>query len=75
MSPFQSHMQAALEEARAAAARGEVPVGAVLVDPRGRVVARDGNRTLDHAAPNISAGRGERHLQLRRAESREVRRA
>ena len=36
-------MLAALEEARAAAARGEVPVGAVVVHA-GRIVARAGNR-------------------------------
>jgi len=35
---FTSHMETALEEARAAAERGEVPVGAVIVH-RGRVVA------------------------------------
>lgn len=45
MPDFISHMPAALDEARAAAARGEVPVGAVLTDPQGRIVARDGNRT------------------------------
>ena len=38
-------MQIAMTEARAAAARGEVPVGAVLLDAQGRVLARDGNRT------------------------------
>jgi tRNA(adenine34) deaminase len=37
-------MDAALAEARDAAARGEVPVGAVLVLD-GRIVARSGNRT------------------------------
>ncbi|MFV2002440.1 MAG: nucleoside deaminase [Paracoccaceae bacterium] len=42
---FTSHMHAALTEARAAAARGEVPVGAVVIDPDGTVVARAGNRT------------------------------
>ena len=42
---FKSHMDAALAEARAAASRGEVPVGAVLVDPTGAIVARAGNRT------------------------------
>ena len=42
---FTTHMDLALEEARAAAARGEVPVGAVLVDPAGKVVARAGNCT------------------------------
>ncbi len=39
-------MDAALDEARAAAARGEVPVGAVLVCD-GRIVARAGNRTRE----------------------------
>ncbi len=37
-------MELALAEARAAAARGEVPVGAVLVGPDGAVLARAGNR-------------------------------
>lgn len=46
---FISHMPQALAEARAAAARGEVPVGAVLTDAAGRVVAAAGNRTeADH---------------------------
>jgi len=44
-------MEIALEEARAAAARGEVPVGAVVIGPDGRVLARAGNRTeADHDA-------------------------
>ncbi len=39
-------MQRALEEAEKAAARGEVPVGAVLVDGRtGEILAAAGNRT------------------------------
>jgi len=43
-----SFMQAALEEARAAGERGEVPVGCVVVF-RGSIIARAGNRTLvDH---------------------------
>lgn len=37
-------MDLALEEARAAALRGEVPVGAVLLDGTGAVLARAGNR-------------------------------
>ena len=37
-------MLLALAQARAAAERGEVPVGAVLVDPQGEVIARAGNR-------------------------------
>ena len=50
---FRSFMQIALSEARAAADRGEVPVGAVLVSPSGEVVARAGNRVRelhDHTA-------------------------
>ncbi len=44
-------MQAALDEARAAALRGEVPVGAVVLDPAGRILARAGNRVeADHDA-------------------------
>ena len=52
---FKSHMSLALEEARAAAARGEVPVGAVLVDPQGRVLARAGNRTREWNDPTAHA--------------------
>jgi len=37
-------MEAALAEARAAAARGEVPVGAVVLGPDGRMLAAAGNR-------------------------------
>lgn len=37
-------MDLALAQARDAAARGEVPVGAVLVGPDGTVLAADGNR-------------------------------
>ncbi len=37
-------MKAALEAAERAAARGEVPVGAALVGPDGRIIAVDGNR-------------------------------
>lgn len=44
-------MDLALQEARAAAARGEVPVGAVVLDAAGAVLARAGNRTeQDHDA-------------------------
>lgn len=52
---FRSHMQAALDEARAAEARGEVPVGAVIVAPDGRIVARAGNRTRELADPTAHA--------------------
>lgn len=37
-------MQIALDEARAAAARAEVPVGAAVLAPDGTVLARAGNR-------------------------------
>ena len=55
MTGFRSHMDAALTEARAAAARGEVPVGAVVVSPEGRVVAAAGNRTRELADPTAHA--------------------
>jgi cytidine deaminase len=48
-------MELALEEARAAAARGEVPVGAVVVGPDGQVRARAGNRTRELSDPTAHA--------------------
>ena len=47
-------MQLALEEARACAETGEVPVGAVLVH-RGEVLARGGNRTIRDCDPTAHA--------------------
>ena len=52
MSEF---MDMALEEARAAASRGEVPVGAVLLGPDGALLARDGNRVLELTDPSAHA--------------------
>ena len=52
---FKSHMALALDEARAAATRGEVPVGAVIVDPNGKVVASAGNRTRELNDPTAHA--------------------
>jgi tRNA(adenine34) deaminase len=49
-----SFMDMALEEARAAGARGEVPVGCVLVRD-GAVLARAGNRTLAERDPTAHA--------------------
>lgn len=40
-----SPMERALDQARAAAARGEVPIGCVIVGPSGDVLAEAGNRT------------------------------
>lgn len=55
MIGFTSHMDQALAEARAAFTRGEVPVGAVLVAPDGRVVASAGNRTRADSDPTAHA--------------------
>jgi len=48
-------MTLALAEAEAAAADGEVPVGAVLLDPDGAVVAADHNRRVGLADPTAHA--------------------
>ena len=48
-------MQRALTEAEAAASRGEVPVGAVLVDAKGQVLAADGNRVEEQSDPTAHA--------------------
>lgn len=45
----------ALVAAAEAGARGEVPVGAVVRDPWGRVVAEGGNRTLGEGDPTAHA--------------------
>src|SRR4249920_3061979 len=49
-----SFMSVALEEARAAGARGEVPVGCVIVRDS-KVIARAGNRTLADRDPTAHA--------------------
>lgn len=49
-----SFMTIALEEARAAAALGEVPVGAVLVAER-KILARTGNRMITQNDPTAHA--------------------
>ena len=51
---FPSFMDAALDEARDAGARGEVPIGAVIVFA-GRIIARAGNRTRALADPTAHA--------------------
>ena len=48
-------MQRALAEAEAAAARGEVPVGAVLLDPEGELLAAAGNRVEELRDPTAHA--------------------
>ena len=52
---FNSYMEAALSEARAAGERGEVPVGAVIVGPDGQTVAQAGNRTREMNDPTAHA--------------------
>jgi len=51
----QSPMALALAEAERAGERGEVPVGAVLVDAGGAVLASAGNRTEERADPTAHA--------------------
>jgi tRNA(adenine34) deaminase len=57
-SPIESEdqlfMEEAIREARAAADRGEVPVGAVIVSG-GYIVARAGNRTIADCDPTAHA--------------------
>ncbi len=50
-----SPMSVAHEEAEAAFSRGEVPVGAVVVDAAGTVLARAGNRVEELADPTAHA--------------------
>lgn len=54
MTQFNSHMDAALVQARAAADRGEVPVGAVMVVD-GAVIAQAGNQTRAMNDPTAHA--------------------
>ena len=55
MSPPRAPMALALDEARRAAARGEVPIGAVLTDPDGKVLAASGNRVEELNDPTAHA--------------------
>ncbi len=48
-------MVVALAEAEAAARRGEVPVGAVIVSGEGEILARDGNRIVERHDPTAHA--------------------
>ena len=55
MTSPRSAMQLALAEAEAAAAKGEVPVGAVLVDREGGLLAAAGNRVETDRDPTAHA--------------------
>ena len=48
-------MERALQQAHAAAERGEVPIGAVIVGPDGAVLAEAGNRTEGDRDPTAHA--------------------
>ena len=52
---FEPAMQAALAEARAAAAAGDVPVGAVVLDGSGTILARGRNRREADGDPTAHA--------------------
>ncbi|HKX83422.1 MAG TPA: nucleoside deaminase, partial [Pyrinomonadaceae bacterium] len=60
-------MQKAIEAAREAESLGEVPVGAVIVDPDGELVAMASNRTIIDSDPTAHA----EILALRAAAARE----
>ena len=52
---FRTFMDDALEEAAKALKRGEVPVGAVIVEASGDVIARAGNETRERLDPSAHA--------------------
>jgi len=49
------YMRQALEQARMAGRKGEVPVGAVLVDKKGQILARAGNMPMKQCDPTAHA--------------------
>ena len=55
MSDFTTYMDIAMAEARLAAQRGETPVGAVIVNASGKVLAQNGNRTRELSDPTAHA--------------------
>ena len=52
---FESAMRTALEQAEEAITHDDVPVGAVLLDPSGRIVAADHNRREELQDPTAHA--------------------
>ncbi|MBP8794809.1 MAG: nucleoside deaminase, partial [Brachymonas sp.] len=50
-NPDTVYLQLALQQARAAASLGEVPVGAVIVSPSGKVLGQGCNRTVSAQDP------------------------
>ena len=52
---FKNHMQIALDEAKAAGSRGEIPVGAAVVSSEGVLISRSGNQTRALSDPSAHA--------------------
>ena len=50
-----AYLRAAITEAQAAEAAGEVPIGAVIVSPSGEIIARGNNRVLRDHDPTAHA--------------------
>ena len=55
MSDDLTYLRAAIAEAQAAEAAGEVPIGAVIVSPSGEIIARGNNRVLRDHDPTAHA--------------------
>ena len=55
MTNDEHYMEMAYEQAELSAERGEVPIGAVLVDHEGDVIAQDGNRCIELSDPTAHA--------------------
>ena len=56
MNPADEHwLSVALAEAEAAGARGEVPIGAVIVDASGEMLSSAGNETIGRRDPTAHA--------------------
>jgi tRNA(adenine34) deaminase len=55
VTSYDDWMRLALQEARAAQQAGEVPVGAIVCDPAGKVLASDHNRRETNSDPTAHA--------------------
>ena len=52
---FNTYMDHAIEEAKKALVRGEVPIGAVIIDQFGTILSKEGNRTRELNDPTAHA--------------------
>ena len=52
---FNTYMNHAIEEAKRALGRGEVPIGAVIIDQFGIILSKEGNRTRELNDPTAHA--------------------